>query len=101
MGWRTTAQNYNLNRDYLKADAPEMQPMLALVDAWDPILHVDLPVTDGAKFRQAVSYQVQPVHAGDKQLRQDRLAMRPAPVDGCAAPGVRKRVVSGQSVASR
>jgi len=24
MGWRTTAQNLNLNRDYLKADAPEM-----------------------------------------------------------------------------
>ncbi|MDX1549295.1 MAG: M14 family zinc carboxypeptidase, partial [Lysobacter spongiicola] len=24
MGWRTTAQNYNLNRDYVKADAPEM-----------------------------------------------------------------------------
>ena len=22
MGWRTTAQNYNLNRDYVKADAP-------------------------------------------------------------------------------
>src|SRR3546814_6519579 len=33
MGWRTTAQNYNLNRDYLKADAPEMQAMLSLVDA--------------------------------------------------------------------
>ena len=28
MGWRTTAQNYNLNRDYVKADAPEMQAML-------------------------------------------------------------------------
>ncbi|HEY1091188.1 MAG TPA: M14 family zinc carboxypeptidase, partial [Burkholderiaceae bacterium] len=28
MGWRVTAQNYNLNRDYVKADAPEMQAML-------------------------------------------------------------------------
>src|SRR3546814_5849992 len=63
MGWRTTAQNYNLNRDYLKADAPEMQAMLALVDAWDPILYVDLHVTDGAKFRQHVSYQVEPVRS--------------------------------------
>jgi murein tripeptide amidase MpaA len=36
MGWRTTGQNYNLNRDYVKADAPEMQAMLRLVDAWDP-----------------------------------------------------------------
>ena len=29
-GWRTTAQNLNLNRDYTKADAPEMQAMLRL-----------------------------------------------------------------------
>ncbi|MBC7657581.1 MAG: peptidase M14, partial [Frankiaceae bacterium] len=28
MGWRTTAQNLNLNRDYMKAEAPEMQAML-------------------------------------------------------------------------
>ena len=27
-GWRTTAQNLNLNRDYTKADAPEMRAML-------------------------------------------------------------------------
>ena len=26
MGWRTTAQNLNLNRDYLKADAPKCRP---------------------------------------------------------------------------
>ena len=31
MGWRVTAQNLNLNRDYVKADAPEMQAMLALL----------------------------------------------------------------------
>ncbi|MFQ5584014.1 MAG: M14 family zinc carboxypeptidase, partial [Calditrichia bacterium] len=30
MGWRTTAQNYNLNRDFLKADAQEMQAWLRL-----------------------------------------------------------------------
>ena len=29
MGWRNTAQNLNLNRDYMKADAPEMQALLA------------------------------------------------------------------------
>jgi murein tripeptide amidase MpaA len=87
MGWRTTAQNYNLNRDYVKADAPEMQAMLALVNAWDPIVYVDLHVTDGAKFRQDVSYQIEPVHAGDKQLRKDGLALRAAIVDAVAAQG--------------
>jgi len=87
MGWRTTAQNLNLNRDYVKADAPEMQAMLALVNAWDPIVYVDLHVTDGAKFRQDVSYQIEPVHAGDTQLRADGLALRGAIVDAVAARG--------------
>ncbi len=69
MGWRTTAQNYNLNRDYAKADTPEMQAMLALVNAWDPIATIDLHVTNGAKFEHDVSIQVEPLHAGDEALR--------------------------------
>ena len=32
MGWRATAQNLNLNRDYVKAEAPEMQAMLRLLE---------------------------------------------------------------------
>ena len=69
MGWRTTAQNYNLNRDYVKADTTEMQAMLALVNAWDPLAYVDLHVTDGAKFQPDISIQVEPVHGGDAPLR--------------------------------
>ncbi|RYE71086.1 MAG: peptidase M14, partial [Oxalobacteraceae bacterium] len=76
MGWRTTAQGYNLNRDYLKADAPEMQAMLRLVDYWDPLVEVDLHVTDGAKFEHDVSIQVEPVHAGDAELREAGRAWR-------------------------
>jgi hypothetical protein len=76
MGWRTTAQNYNLNRDYMKGDAPEMQAMLALVNAWDPLTYVDLHVTDGAQFQHDVSIQVEPVNSGDAQFRQAGLALR-------------------------
>jgi murein tripeptide amidase MpaA len=76
MGWRTTAQNFNLNRDYMKADAPEMQAMLAMVNAWDPLTYVDLHVTDGAKFQHDVSIQVEPVNSGDAQFRQAGLALR-------------------------
>ncbi len=68
MGWRVTAQNYNLNRDYVKADAPEMQAMLKLVNEWDPLAYIDLHVTDGAKFQPDVSIQVEPVHGGDGAL---------------------------------
>ena len=50
MGWRTTAQNLNLNRDYLKADAPEMSAMLGLIRKVDPALYLDLHVTDGIDY---------------------------------------------------
>lgn len=76
MGWRTTAQNFNLNRDYVKADAPEMQAMLALVNAWDPLAYIDLHVTDGAKFEHDVSIQVEPVYSGDPEFRKAGLALR-------------------------
>jgi murein tripeptide amidase MpaA len=69
MGWRTTGQNLNLNRDYTKADAPEMQAMLRLLEGWDPVLYVDLHVTDGAQFQHDVSNIVEPIHAGDPELQ--------------------------------
>ncbi len=69
MGWRTTAQNYNLNRDYAKADSPEMAAMLGLLNTWDPLFYVDLHVTNGAKFRHDVSVQIEPLYSGSAQLR--------------------------------
>lgn len=69
MGWRTTAQNLNLNRDYTKADAPETRAILGLLGDWDPILYVDLHVTDGAQFEHDVSIQVEPMYSGDQSLR--------------------------------
>ncbi len=69
MGWRTTAQNLNLNRDYAKADAPEMQAMLRLLGEWDPELYVDLHVTDGAQFEHEVAVLPEPLYLGDPALR--------------------------------
>ncbi len=58
MGWRTTAQNYNLNRDYLKADAPEMQSWLRLYHQWKPEFFIDCHVTDGADYQYALAYAI-------------------------------------------
>ena len=55
-GWRTTAQNLNLNRDYLKADAPEMQAMIGLIRKYDPALYLDLHVTDGTDHQYDVAF---------------------------------------------
>ena len=87
MGWRTTAQNLNLNRDYLKADAPEMQAMLALIERWDPLAYVDLHVTNGAKFEHDVSIQVEPLNSGDKAMRKAGLELRGAVLERLAAQG--------------
>ena len=50
-GWRTTAQNYNLNRDFMKADAPEMKSFLKLFSEWLPDIFIDVHATDGADFQ--------------------------------------------------
>jgi hypothetical protein len=87
MGWRTTAQNFNLNRDYLKADSPEMQAMLGLMNAWDPLATIDLHVTDGAQFEHDVSIQVEPFYSGDEALRAPGKALRDAVIARLARRG--------------
>ena len=76
MGFRVTAQRINLNRDYVKADAPEMQAMLGLVNQWDPLATLDLHVTDGAKFRHDISVTGEPVNVGDEALRAAGRALK-------------------------
>ena len=58
MGFRATSQNFNLNRDYMKVDAPEMRAWVGLWNRWDPDLLVDNHVTDGADFQYAVTYTI-------------------------------------------
>jgi hypothetical protein len=55
-GWRTNAQNLNLNRDYMKVDSPEMRSMVRALDTYDPDLYIDLHVTDGADYQYDITY---------------------------------------------
>ncbi len=59
MGWRTTAQNINLNRDWLKADAPEMRFMIKLFSEWIPDFLIDTHCTDGADYQYTITYAVE------------------------------------------
>lgn len=86
-GWRTTSQNLNLNRDYTKADAPEMRAMLRLIDTWDPLVCADLHVTDGADFEPDVSIQVEPINQGDPDLRASAVSLRDQLIDRLAQLG--------------
>src|SRR5690606_15777357 len=87
MGFRVTAQPYNLNRDYVKADSAEMQAMLALVNRWDPLAMLDLHVTDGAKFRHDISITGEPTNSGDEGLRQAGNALKDGIIERLATQG--------------
>jgi hypothetical protein len=87
MGWRTTAQNLNLNRDYTKADSPEMQAMQRLLNDWDPIVYADLHVTDGADFEHDVSVTVGPEEDGDASIAALAVEMRDEVLRRLAAQG--------------
>lgn len=54
-GWRVNAENLNLNRDYIKADAPETRAWLKVWNRWLPDFFVDDHVTDGADYQYDVT----------------------------------------------
>ncbi len=57
-GLRATAQRLNLNRDYVKGDAPEMRAWLRLFNSWSPDFLIDNHVTDGADFQYDVTWDM-------------------------------------------
>lgn len=60
MGFRTNGARLNLNRDWVKADSPEIQAALGVFRTYDPLIAVDLHTTDGAKFEQDISVTMAP-----------------------------------------
>jgi len=56
VGIRANAQNLDLNRDYVKAEAPETRASLTMFDTWDPDVFVDLHTTDGSFHGYALTY---------------------------------------------
>ena len=55
-GWRNTATNQNLNRDFMKLDQPEMRAVMGLIHRYRPDLYVDIHVTDGIDYQYDVTY---------------------------------------------
>lgn len=68
MGWRVTAQNLNLNRDWMKADAPEMQSMLKLLAEWLPDFFIDNHTTNGADYQYTFTHGLEKFSNFDHQL---------------------------------
>ena len=56
VGLRANGQGYDLNRDYVKQEAPETRASLALLAKWNPDLFMDLHTTDGAYHGYALTW---------------------------------------------
>jgi len=69
-GERVTAQRINLNRDWILGQSAEMNAMLQLVSQWDPLLTLDLHVTDGVRFRHDVSLSMSSMFSADDVLHE-------------------------------
>jgi hypothetical protein len=55
-GQRPNAQGLDLNRDFVKADAPETRALLATMAGFDPHLFVDLHTTNGSYHGYHLTY---------------------------------------------
>lgn len=58
MGWRVTSTRHNLNRDFMKADTPEMRQWLKMYHSWQPHLLFDCHTTDGQDFQYVLTYNI-------------------------------------------
>ncbi|MDP5082344.1 MAG: M14 family metallopeptidase [Winogradskyella sp.] len=56
MGWRTNAQNLNLNRDYAKLDTNEVRAVVTVINDYNPLFYMDIHVTDGADYQYDITY---------------------------------------------
>ncbi|HEY4292355.1 M14 family zinc carboxypeptidase, partial [Luteibacter sp.] len=62
MGFRGQSQYLNLNRDYVKADAPETRAWLTLWNTWRPDLLIDIHTTDGADYQPDLTWYAEDPH---------------------------------------
>jgi hypothetical protein len=56
VGNRPNAENLDLNRDYIKVETPETTGSLAMFNAWDPDVFVDLHTTNGSYHGYGLTY---------------------------------------------
>jgi zinc carboxypeptidase len=56
VGQNLNGQGLNLNRDYVKMEAPETRGSAALLLAWDPDLFIDLHTTNGSYHGYVLTY---------------------------------------------
>jgi dipeptidyl-peptidase 4 len=68
MGKRENAKGLDLNRDFMKLDAPETRALVRFLNVWDPHLIIDTHTTNGSHHRYTITYEGPKNPAGDRRL---------------------------------
>ena len=70
MGQRPNAAGLDLNRDFMKLEAPETRALVRLLNEWDPSLTIDTHTTNGSHHRYTLTYEGPKNPAGDARVIQ-------------------------------
>lgn len=56
MGLRVNAQGFDLNRDFVKLESPEVRALVKAFNEWDPHVFLDMHTTNGSRHRYTLTY---------------------------------------------
>jgi dipeptidyl-peptidase 4 len=56
VGLRANAEGFDLNRDFVKLETPEVRGFVRIMNAWDPALVIDCHTTNGSYHQYTLTY---------------------------------------------
>ncbi len=68
MGIRENAQGFDLNRDFVKLEAPETRALVRVMREWDPAVFIDTHTTNGSYHGYVLTFEGPKVPAGDGRI---------------------------------
>ena len=68
MGQRANARGLDLNRDFIKLEAPETRGLVKFLNEWNPHLFIDTHTTNGSYHRYTITYEGPKNPAGDPRV---------------------------------
>ena len=68
MGQRANARGLDLNRDFIKLEAPETRALVHFLNTWKPQLFIDTHTTNGSYHRYTITYEGPKNPASDPRI---------------------------------
>ena len=56
VGIRANAEGFDLNRDYVKLESPEVRALVRLFSRWDPAIFIDMHTDNGSYHNHLITY---------------------------------------------